>query len=149
MLTTPTVDSPSVRTPYALCLVIGLGGLFAGVTGPLLSAFVPPLVRDALGDQRTLIGTVMAIDNVLLLLLVPWAGAASDRATARGGGRLGIILGGLMLASAGMALFPWSPLFGLPGIVAAILLLYGGINLLRSPFQAVIADLVPSRYRSL
>jgi MFS family permease len=137
------------RPPYAACLIVGLGGLFFGVTGPLLSTFVPLLVRDALGDQRTLIGTVMAIDNVLLLLLVPWAGAASDRATARGGGRLGIILGGLMLASAGMALFPWSPLFGLPGIVAAILLLYGGINLLRSPFQAVIADLVPSRYRSL
>ena len=32
----------------------------------------------------------MAIDNVLLLLLVPWAGAASDRASASGRGRLAI-----------------------------------------------------------
>jgi MFS family permease len=137
------------RPPYAACLIVGLGGLFFGVTGPLLSAFVPLLVRDALGDQRTLIGVVMAIDNVLLLLLVPWAGAASDRATARGRGRLPIVLGGLLLAASGMALFPWSPSFGLPGILAATVLLYGGINLLRSPFQAVIADLVPSKYRSL
>ena len=147
--TSDRIPPVSSRTPYLACVIVGLGGLFFGVTGPLLSAFVPLLVRDALGDQRTLIGLVMAIDNVLLLLLVPWAGAASDRLTARGRGRLPIILWGLVLASAGMALFPWSPAFGLGGIIAAIVLLYGGINLLRSPFQAVIADLVPSKYRSL
>ena len=82
--------APSARVPYGVCLCIGLGGLFAGVTGPLLSTFVPPLVRDSLGDHRTAIGMVMAIDNVLLLLLVPWAGAASDRASAGGRGRLPI-----------------------------------------------------------
>ena len=137
------------RIPYVPLLVVGLGGLFAGVTGPLLSAFVPPLVRDALGDQRTAIGAVMAIDNILLLLLVPWAGAASDRASARGRGRLPLVIGGFVLAAVGMALFPWSALFGITGIIAAMILLYSGINLQRSPFQALIADLVPSRYRSL
>ena len=91
------LDAPSqsARTPYVPLLLVGLGGLFAGVTGPLLSTFVPPLVRDALGDHRTAIGAVMAIDNVLLLLLVPWAGAASDRASARGRGRLPIVLCGI------------------------------------------------------
>ena len=137
------------RPPYGALLIVGLGGLFFGVTGPLLSAFVPLLVRDALGDHRTAIGAVMAIDNVLLLLLVPWAGAASDRAVARGRGRLALVLAGLVLASAGMALFPWSVMFGITGLVGAIVLLYSGINILRSPFQALIADLVPSRYRSL
>jgi MFS family permease len=138
-----------VSRPYLACVIVGLGGLFFGVTGPLLSTFVPLLVRDALGDHRTLIGIVMAIDNVLLLLLVPRAGAASDRAIARGRGRLPIMLAGLTLAAAGMALFPWSPAFGLTGVIAATVILYSGINVLRSPFQAVIADLVPSKYRSL
>jgi maltose/moltooligosaccharide transporter len=137
------------RVPYAVCLCIGLGGLFAGVTGPLLSAFVPPLVRDALGEHRTWIGLVMAIDNVLLLLLVPWSGAASDRASATGRGRLPIVMGGLVLSALGMALFPWSARFGIAGIIAAIVLLYTGINVQRSPFQALVADAVPSRYRSL
>ncbi|HXE80195.1 MAG TPA: MFS transporter [Vicinamibacterales bacterium] len=137
------------RTPYAACVLVGLGGLFAGVTGPLLSTFLPPLVRDALGDQRTAIGAVMALDNVLLLLLVPLAGALSDRSIARGGGRLPLVLAGLVLAAIGMALLPSAPAFGLPGLLAAMVLLYGGINLERSPFQALIADLVPSRYRSL
>ena len=148
------VDAPAPqalgeRVPYLRCLLLGLGGLFFGVTGPLLSTFVPPLVRDVLGDQRTLIGVVMAIDNVLLLLLVPWAGAASDRASARGRGRLPIILSGFVLAAAGMAMFPSSPAFGMAGVIAAMVVLYAGINLMRSPFQALVADLVPSLYRPL
>ena len=142
------LDVPD-RTPYVVCLIVGLGGLFAGATGPLLSNFVPLMVQDSLGDHRTLIGVVMAIDNVLLLLLVPWAGAASDRATARGRGRRPLVLGGFILSAAGMALFPWSSLFGLAGVIAATVVLYTGINVQRSPFQALVADLVPSRYRSL
>jgi maltose/moltooligosaccharide transporter len=139
----------AARTPFVECLIVGLGGLFAGVTGPLLSTFVPLLVRDELGDQRTSIGAVMAIDNVLLLLLVPLAGAASDRATARGRGRLPIVIAGFLLAAAGMVMFPSSARFGIAGLIVTIVILYGGINLQRSPFQALIADLIPSRYRSL
>jgi MFS family permease len=135
--------------PYRACALIGLGGLFAGVTGPLLSTFVPPLVRDVLGDQRTLIGVVMAIDNVLLLLLVPWTGPASDRASARGRGRLPIVLAGLALSSLGMATLPSSAAFGLAVLIGALALLHTGINMQRAPFQALVADLVPSRFRSL
>jgi hypothetical protein len=110
------------RKPYGRCMLVGLGGLFAGVTGPLLSNFVPALVRDALGEHRAAIGAVMAIDNVLLLLLVPWAGAASDRASASGRGRLRIVLFGFVLASAGMALFPSSGAWGIAGVVGALIL---------------------------
>jgi len=146
---TPAPTAVSERVPYGVCLLIGLGGLFAGVTGPLLSTFIPPMVRDSLGEHRTAIGLVMAIDNVLLLLLVPWSGTASDRSSAAGRGRLPIILGGLVLSAVGMALFPWSGRFGIAGIIAAIVLLYTGINVQRSPFQALVADAVPSRFRSL
>jgi maltose/moltooligosaccharide transporter len=137
------------RTSFLILLLVGLGGLFAGVTGPLASTFVPILVRDALGDQRALIGAVMAIDNFLLLLLVPWAGVLSDRAIARGGSRLPLVLVGFGLAAVGMIAFPWSPRFGLGGIIVAIVVLFSGINIQRSPFQAMVADLIPSRDRSL
>jgi maltose/moltooligosaccharide transporter len=144
--------APSRTTPwsaYLTCFVIGFGGLFVGVTGPLLSTFVPPLVQNALGDHRTAIGVVMAIDNVLLLLLVPLTGAASDRASARGTGRLPLVLAGYLLAAIGMAVFPFSPTFGITGVITAMVMLYVGINAQRSPFQALIADTVPSAYRSL
>jgi len=141
--------SPRPASPWRLCALIGLGGLFAGVTGPLLSTFVPPLVRDALGEQRTLIGVVMAIDNVLLLALVPWTGPASDRAVARGRGRRPFVLGGFGLSALGMALLPSSAALGLTALVAAIVLLHAGINAQRAPFQALLADVVPSRHRSL
>jgi MFS family permease len=137
------------KTPYGALALIGLGGLFSGVTGPLLSTFIPPLVGGALGDHRTAIGAVMAIDNVLLLLLVPWAGPASDRASARGRGRLPLVLTGFVLSSLGMALLPASAAFGLAVLIGAMVILHTGINLQRSPFQALVADLVPSRYRSL
>jgi maltose/moltooligosaccharide transporter len=48
-----------------------------------------------------------------------------------------------------MAAFPSSPAVGLAGIVASMLALYTGINLQRAPVQALLADLVPSPYRSL
>jgi len=137
------------RAPLALCLLIGLGGLFIGVTGPLLSAFLPPLVRTAIGDHRTAVGAVMAIDNGLLLLLVPWTGAASDRARASGRGRLPLVLAGFVMAAAGMAVLPpAAAAVGLAGLLPAMVLLYSGINVSRSPFQALVADVVPSRHRS-
>jgi MFS family permease len=140
---------PRERIPYRTCVLIGLGGLFAGVTGPLLSTFLPLLVRDALGENRTAIGAVMAIDNVLLLMLVPLTGPASDRASARGLGRLPFVLVGFVLASIGMAVLPFSSALGLSSLIGAMVVLYSGVNMQRSPFQAFVADLVPSRYRPL
>jgi MFS family permease len=137
-----------VRTPYLLLALVGLSGFFNGVTGPLVSAFIPPLVQEVLGDRRTAIGVVMTIDNVLLLLLVPWAGAASDRSASRRG-RLPLIVAGLILASVGMLSVPWAGRAGLAGLVAALVVLHTGTNLPRAPFQALLADVVPSRFRSL
>jgi maltose/moltooligosaccharide transporter len=138
----------STRTPYLLCALLGLGGLFFGVTGPLLSNFIPPMVRGVLGEERTLIGLVLALDNVIMFVLVPWSGSLSDRFRARGRGRLPIVLAGLVLAAVGMAVLPSSPALGLAGLLGAMVVLYAGINLMRAPFQALVADLVPSRFRS-
>lgn len=147
---TLTADRSRVdRVPYAACALVGLGGLFAGVTGPLVSAFLPPLVQHVLGDHPTTIGFVMAIDNVMLLLLVPLAGAASDQLRARGRGRLPIVLPALVLAAAGMALLPESARAGIAGVIGAMVVLFVGVNVQRSPFQSLVADLVPSRHRSL
>ena len=141
-------DVRAARTPYLLLALVGLGGLFNGVTGPLVSAFIPPLVQEVLGDRRLAIGVVMTIDNVLLLLLVPWAGAASDRSASRYG-RLPLVVAGLLLSSVGMVLVPWAGAAGLTGLVAALIVLHTGTNLPRAPFQALLADAVPSRFRSL
>ena len=150
-----TVESLALAPPgtsrqsYLLCAFLGLGGLVAGATGPLLSNYVPLLVEDLLGERRTAIGAVMAIDNVLLLLLVPWSGALSDRASAQGRGRRRIVVAGLVLTAMGTALLPFVAALGLAGLVSAIVILYAGLNVQRSPFQALVADLVPSRHRPL
>jgi MFS family permease len=143
------MSDDGTRTPYLMCALLGLGGLFFGVTGPLLSNFIPPMVQDVIGEERTLIGVVLALDNLILFLLVPWSGVLSDHFRARGRGRLPIILAGLVLAAVGMVVLPSSPALGLVGLLGAMVVLYGGINLMRAPFQALVADLVPSRWRSL
>ena len=122
--------------------LVGLGGLFFGVTGPLLSTFVPILVRNPLGEQRTAIGAVMAIDNVLLLLLVPWAGVVSDRASSAAAA-------GCRSCSSASAwhrpAWPCSRLRGsASGTIGAMVLLYPDQHPAPA-FQALIADLVPSR----
>ncbi len=48
-----------------------------------------------------------------------------------------------------MALIPWAGRAGLAGLVAALIVLHTGTNLPRAPFQALLADAVPSRFRSL
>jgi predicted MFS family arabinose efflux permease len=48
-----------------------------------------------------------------------------------------------------MAVLPWSPAFGIAGLIGAMILLHSGINVVRSPFQALLADLLPSRVRPL
>src|SRR5262245_33257950 len=130
------------------CALLGLGGLATGATGPLLSNFLPVLVAQALTTNRTAIGAVMAIDNLLMLLLVPWTGAASDRAGFRGGGRLNILLPGLVLAAVGMTALAFAASLGIVTLVLVIVVLYTGIHIQRSPFQALIADLVESPHRS-
>jgi maltose/moltooligosaccharide transporter len=47
-----------------------------------------------------------------------------------------------------MALFASPVVAGTAGLIAAMVLLYTGINIQRSPFQALVADVVPSRHRS-
>ena len=135
--------------PYAACALVGLGGLFAGVTGPLVSAFLPPLVQRVLGDHPTTIGFVMAIDNVMLLLLVPLAGAASDQLRARGRGRLPIVPARARPRGGGDGAAPRVGTAGIVGVIGAMVVLFVGVNVQRSPFQSLVADLVPSRHRSL
>ena len=60
-----------------------------------------------------------------------------------------LVIAGLVLAAVGMAVFPASAALGIGGLIAAMVVLYTGINLQRSPLHALVADLLPSRYRSL
>jgi MFS family permease len=149
MLDTLPRAAVRARAPYGLATMLGLGGLVWGATGPLVSNFVPLLAASLLGDRPATIGWVMAIDNLLLLVLVPWAGAQSDRASADGRGRLRLVVPGLVIAAAGMALVPLAPLAGVAGLIGALVALHGGLNLQRSPFLALLTDLVPSRDRPL
>ncbi len=140
---------PPDDAPARTIALLALCGLFTGLTTALVSAFVPPLVRDVLGDRRTLIGVVMALDNVLLLALVPVAGPASDHGVTQGRGRLPLIVAGMGLAAIGTGVLGGATQLGLSALVTTLLVLHAGVNLQRAPAKALLVDLVPSHQRSL
>ena len=141
-----SADAAPTRVPVGLCVFLGLGGLATGAVGPLYSTFVPAMARAAVANDVA-VGLILAIDNVLLFLLVPWTGALSDRRAARGRDRRPLVVGGLLVASAGMAMLRGAPAYGLAGLLAAIVVLNAGQFTVRAPFQALVADLVESRHR--
>jgi maltose/moltooligosaccharide transporter len=137
----------SASVPVGLCLFLGLGGLATGAIGPLYSTFVPPMARAAVAND-VIVGLILAIDNVLLFLLVPWMGALSDRRAAAGRDRRLLVVSGLVVAAAGMAMLRLAPAYGLAGLLAAIVVLNTGQFAVRAPFQALVVDLVASPARS-
>jgi MFS family permease len=137
----------SFSVPVGLCLFLGLGGLATGAIGPLYSTFVPPMARAAVAND-VIVGLILAIDNVLLFVLVPWMGALSDRRAAAGRDRRLLVISGLTVAACGMAMLRVAPAYGLAGLLAAIVVLNTGQFVVRAPFQALVADLVPSPARS-
>lgn len=134
--------------PVRHILLLGLAGLATGAIGPLYSTFVPPMV-DAVVETDVTIGLILAIDNALLFVLVPWTGAVSDQRAARGQSRRPLVVGGLLVAAAGMAALAGAGASGLGVLLLAIVVLNVGQFIQRAPTQALIADLVPSRYRSV
>ena len=116
--------------------------------------FAVPLILDgtyALGETAT--GVVMAMDNIVALVLLPFFGALSDRR----GRRIPFILWGSMTASALMLLLPVIVRQGMMAQVKgeglwAFLLLLGllliTMGTFRSPTVALMPDVTPRHLRS-
>ena len=116
-----------------------------GVTGPLLSTFVPPLVRDALGDHRD---GHRRRDGDRQRAAAPARAVCGRRIRSRGRARPRAPAAGSRWIRARVGrhgVLPVSVRFGIGGLITAIVLLYSGINLQRSPVQALVADTVSSR----
>lgn len=115
--------------------------------------FAVPLILDgtyALGETAT--GVVMAMDNIVALVLLPFFGALSDRR----GRRIPFILWGSMTASALMLLLPVIVRQGMMAQVKgeglwAFLLLLGllliTMGTFRSPTVALMPDVTPRHLR--
>lgn len=116
--------------------------------------YLKTLLTSYLDDAKLkytefIIGTIMALDNVLALVMLPLFGKLSDKTKTRYGKRIPYILIGMIatcIAFPFLALFYiWNNLYGL---IFTMLLVLVIMNIYRSPAVALMPDLTPKPLRS-
>jgi len=141
---------------------LGLVSYAASLAGLVFDTFVPvllqaghPLWRNDTGLHAPLVGFalapslaffIMTWDNLINIVVHPWAGVRSDHTWTRWGRRKPWILVGVPLAVTGLIAFPLAPT--LAGVLLAILVTNLGRALFVPPMVAWLGDLFPAAQRS-
>ena len=114
------------------------------------NTYCPLFLKDLLGDNKEyLIGTIMALDNVVALFLLPLFGNLSDKTHTRFGKRMPYIVIGMILAA---IVFP-SIAFAyvkrsLVGVIVCMCLILCIMHMYRTPAVSLMPDLTPKPLRS-
>lgn len=138
-----------MKLNYKRTIFIGLAFLSISSFWQLYDNIIPLILQNTFRLGETMTGTIMALDNVLALFLLPLFGAFSDRVSTRIGKRTPFIISGTIISVIFMMLIPYAdtnrnfPLFFISlGIVLIAMGTY------RSPAVALMPDLTPKPLRS-
>lgn len=138
-----------MKLDYRRTFFLGLAFLSVSAFWQLYDNIIPLMLQNTFGIGETITGTVMALDNVLALFLLPFFGALSDRTDTRLGKRTPFIVFGTLAAVVFMILIPVAdnmksfPLFFVS--LGAVLF---AMSTYRSPAVALMPDLTPKPLRS-
>ena len=130
-------------------ILIGLAFMSIASFWQMYDSIIPLILQNTFGLKETVTGSIMAIDNVLALFMLPLFGALSDRVSTRIGKRTPFILGGTFMAVVFMLLIPISAQrnnFVLFFVSLGIVLI--AMSTYRSPAVALMPDLTPKPLRS-
>jgi MFS family permease len=132
---------------YRTTFMIGIGFFTMGLMDPLYDNYVPVFLDGFVGS-RALIGSLMTIDNIMAVLLIPVVTAWSDNTRTPIGRRMPFVTVLLPLSAVGFALLPYAGTATLAAFVIALV----GFNLFkqsaRGPVVALMPDSIPNEYRS-
>lgn len=111
---------------------------------------IPKILKYTFGMGDTMIGVIMALDNVLALFLLPFFGALSDRTETKYGKRMPYILLGTAISV--VTLFLLIGVANKPGrlplFIGLLLVLLVSMGIYRSPAVSLMPDLTPPPLRS-
>jgi MFS family permease len=138
-----------MKLNYRRTFFVGLAFMTISAFWQLYDGIVPLILKNTFGIRDTVTGTVMALDNVAALLLLPIFGTLSDKTSTRIGRRMPYILTGTFAAVVSMMFIPISD--NRQSFVMFIIAL--GIALLamssyRSASVALMPDVTPKPLRS-
>lgn len=138
-----------MKLNYRRTFLIGLAFLSISGFWQMYDSIIPLMLQNTFHLGETVTGTIMAMDNVLAIFLLPLFGALSDKADTRLGKRIPFIAGGTLLAVTFLMLLPAADrMENLILFVALLFALLLAMGLYRSPAVALMPDLTPNRLRS-
>lgn len=138
-----------MKLNYKRTLLVGFAFLSICAFWQLYDNVIPLILKNTFHMKDSLVGVVMAMDNVLALFLLPFFGKLSDKCHTKLGRRTPFILGGTAAAVILMNIMPYADnhekllLFVIP---LGLLLIAMGTY--RSPAVALMPDVTPKPLRS-
>jgi MFS family permease len=143
-----STERPQLPTGfYRTTIVIGLGFFTMGLMDPLYDTFVPIFLRDYL-ESRSAIGTIMTLDNIFAVLLIPIVSAWSDQVRTGIGRRMPFIIVTLPLTAIMFGSVPTAARTSLLALVIALFALNVFKQSARGPVVALMPDTIPGEFRS-
>lgn len=145
-----------MKLNYRRTFLVGLAFLSIQAFWQMYDGVIPKILTGTFDISETLSGTIMAMDNVLALFLLPLFGTLSDRCHSRIGRRMPFIVGGTLAAVVLMLILPlidnsyaatpasWKLIF----FIALLGLLLIAMGIYRSPAVALMPDVTPKPLRS-
>jgi maltose/moltooligosaccharide transporter len=134
---------------YPRTLLIGFAFMSISAFWQLYENFVPLILTNAFGVEPTARGTIMAMDNLLALFMLPLFGVLSDKCNTKLGKRMPFIIFGTAAAIVSMI----SMALAADGVKFIVFIVSLGLALVsmgtyRSPAVALMPDLTPPPLRS-
>lgn len=98
----------TMKLNYRRTFFIGLAFLSISAFWQMYDNIIPLILQNTFHLNESVIGGIMAIDNVLAVFLLPIIGTLSDKVDTRLGKRTPFILGGTIAAVCLMMLLPYA-----------------------------------------
>ncbi len=137
-----------MKLQYKRTFMIGLVFFSIQMMSSLHDSITPKILYS-FGVGETLIGVIMAIDNILAIFMMPVFGWLSDRTATRYGKRTPYFVIGTALAAVFLVLMPVADnLRSLPMFVAVLFLFLASLATYRSPGVSLMSDVTPKPLRS-
>lgn len=130
-----------------LTFLIGFGFFTVGMMDPLYDSYVQIFLARYI-PFKTLIGLIMALDNLLALFLIPVVSVWSDYTRSAMGRRMPWIATLLPLSALSFALIPYAAEYSLLALVALLVFLNLCKQSARGPIVALMPDTIPGSFRS-
>ncbi|GMQ63073.1 MFS transporter [Vallitalea maricola] len=140
------VKEATGKLNYKKTFILGFGFFAISLVWPLYNNYVPLFLKEFFPSQLV-VNSIMTLDNILAIFLIPFISAVSDNTHTRFGRRKPFIMIGLPISA---LMFILLPMFSNDLLLFLIIItvLNFSMAIYRGPTVALMPDMIPSHQRS-